>query len=92
MAALENTDGAIAIVSGMSAIFMLASHLSSISYLGPAMAPFNAWLNLNGLETLALRMERHCFNALTLAGFFDHSDADPGISENFKTGNYPQAY
>lgn len=40
-------------------------------YLGPAMSPFNAWLNLIGLETLSLRMERHCRNATALARFLD---------------------
>jgi O-acetylhomoserine/O-acetylserine sulfhydrylase-like pyridoxal-dependent enzyme len=56
-------------------------------YLGPAMAPFNAWLNLNGLETLSLRMERHCSNALALAGFLaEHplvsSVNYPGLESN----------
>ncbi|MCP4591628.1 MAG: aminotransferase class I/II-fold pyridoxal phosphate-dependent enzyme, partial [bacterium] len=40
-------------------------------YLGPSMSPFNAWLLLNGLEHLALRMERHCSNALALAKFLE---------------------
>lgn len=34
---------------------------------GPALAPFNAWLYLLGLETLGLRMERHSKNALIAA-------------------------
>jgi O-acetylhomoserine (thiol)-lyase len=37
--------------------------------LGPCMSPFNAFLFLQGLETLALRMERHCRNALQVAQF-----------------------
>ncbi|MBJ6723642.1 O-acetylhomoserine aminocarboxypropyltransferase/cysteine synthase [Geomonas sp. Red875] len=37
--------------------------------LGACAAPFNAFLNGEGLETLALRMERHCANALKLATF-----------------------
>jgi O-acetylhomoserine (thiol)-lyase len=36
---------------------------------GPALSPFNAFLFLQGLETLNLRMERHCSNALTVAEF-----------------------
>lgn len=40
-------------------------------YLGPALSPFNAWLMLNGLEHLSLRMERHCSNALALAHFLE---------------------
>jgi O-succinylhomoserine sulfhydrylase len=34
---------------------------------GPAMSPFNAWVFLKGLETLSLRMERHCANACEIA-------------------------
>jgi len=37
--------------------------------LGPCMSPFNAFLFLQGLETLALRMERHCQNAMAVANF-----------------------
>ena len=44
---------------------------SSLRYLGPAMAPFNAWLSLNGLETLSLRMQRHCENALAVATYLE---------------------
>ncbi len=40
-------------------------------YLGPSMPPLTAWLNLNGLEHLSLRMARHCSNALSLARFLD---------------------
>ena len=40
--------------------------------LGPCMSPFNAFLFLQGLETLALRMERHCANAMTVAKFLDN--------------------
>ena len=34
---------------------------------GPTMSPFNAWVFLKGLETLEIRMERHCRSAATLA-------------------------
>jgi len=34
---------------------------------GPTMSPFNAWIFLKGLETLSLRLERHCNNAEILA-------------------------
>ncbi len=36
---------------------------------GPAMAPMNAFLTITGIETLPLRMERHCANALAVARF-----------------------
>ena len=38
---------------------------------GPAMSPFNAWVLSKSLETLAVRMERHCSNALRLARFLE---------------------
>jgi O-succinylhomoserine sulfhydrylase len=41
---------------------------------GPAMAPFNAWLLSKSLETLAIRMERHCQNALALATYLESND------------------
>lgn len=34
---------------------------------GPALSPFNAWILSKSLETLAVRLDRHCANALTLA-------------------------
>jgi O-succinylhomoserine sulfhydrylase len=38
---------------------------------GPAMSAFNAWLLSKSLETLAVRMDRHCQNALTIARHFE---------------------
>lgn len=42
-----------------------------IRYIGASLSPFNAWLNLIGLEHLSLRMERHCHNAMTVARFLE---------------------
>ena len=36
---------------------------------GPSLSPFNAWVLLKGLETLPLRVERHCASAATIADF-----------------------
>ena len=47
--------------------FIVACRALGLRDLGPAMAPMNAFLALTGMETLALRMERHCANALHLA-------------------------
>jgi O-acetylhomoserine/O-acetylserine sulfhydrylase-like pyridoxal-dependent enzyme len=60
---------------------------NAIRYLGPAMSPFNAWLSLNGLETLSLRMERHCVNAMAVARFLEkHPRVEtvnyPGLDSN----------
>ena len=38
---------------------------------GACQSPFNSWLTLNGMETLALRMERHCENAMKVAEYLE---------------------
>ena len=38
---------------------------------GPALSPFNAWVLSKSLETLSVRMERHCHNALRLAEYLE---------------------
>lgn len=46
-----------------------------IRHTGPAMSPFNAWVLSKSLETLPLRMDRHCSNALALAqALAEHPD------------------
>ncbi|MEL6872087.1 MAG: O-acetylhomoserine aminocarboxypropyltransferase [Pseudomonadota bacterium] len=47
--------------------FAIACRVMGLRDLGPAIAPMNAFLILNGVETLPLRMERHCENALAVA-------------------------
>jgi O-succinylhomoserine sulfhydrylase len=42
---------------------------------GPAMSPFNAWVLSKSLETLGVRVDRHCENALALAQFLDAHDS-----------------
>jgi O-succinylhomoserine sulfhydrylase len=39
---------------------------------GPALSPFNAWVLSKSLETLAVRVEKHCENALKLAQFLEN--------------------
>ncbi|HYW51896.1 MAG TPA: aminotransferase class I/II-fold pyridoxal phosphate-dependent enzyme [Gemmatimonadaceae bacterium] len=46
-----------------------------IRHTGPAMSPFNAWVLSKSLETLSVRMERHCANALAIAEHFEQHDA-----------------
>lgn len=41
---------------------------------GPALSPFNAWVLSKSLETLAIRMDRHCQNALQLATYLESHD------------------
>jgi O-acetylhomoserine (thiol)-lyase len=47
--------------------FAIACRAFSLRDLGPAISPFNAFLILTGIETLPLRMQRHCDNALAVA-------------------------
>ena len=47
--------------------FIIACRVLGLRDLGPALAPMNAFLAITGMETLALRMERHCANAQKLA-------------------------
>ncbi|MGA6992908.1 MAG: homocysteine synthase [Candidatus Deferrimicrobiaceae bacterium] len=49
--------------------FILKARVQLLRDLGPAMSPFNAFLFLQGVETLPLRMERHSTNALAVAKF-----------------------
>ena len=54
---------------------------------GPTMAPFTAWLLLQGLETLHVRMDRHIANALQVAEFLEQHPAVeyvnyPGLPSN----------
>jgi len=47
--------------------FAIAARVLGLRDLGPALSPFNAFLILTGIETLPLRMQKHCENALAVA-------------------------
>jgi len=47
--------------------FAIACRVLGLRDIGPALSPFNAFLILTGIETLPLRMQRHCDNAQTVA-------------------------
>lgn len=49
--------------------FTIHGHAIGLRDLGPSQAPMNAFLTITGIETLALRMERHCQNAQKVAEF-----------------------
>lgn len=59
------------IICGSKALIETGIRQGPIRYLGPSMSPFNAWLSLLGLETLELRMHKHCSNALAVASFLE---------------------
>ncbi|MCA0377321.1 MAG: O-succinylhomoserine sulfhydrylase [Gemmatimonadetes bacterium] len=50
---------------------------------GPAMSAFNAWLLSKSLETLAVRMDRHCANALSIAQHFERHPAVSAVRYPF---------
>ncbi len=52
----------------------IAARVLSLRDLGPAIAPMNAFLILTGMETLGLRMQRHCDNALKVAEWLEQDD------------------
>jgi len=60
--------------------FILAARALSLRDLGPALAPQNAFYILTGMETLALRMERHCENALKMAKWLQERDEVSWVS------------
>ncbi len=47
--------------------FIIRARVEGLRDLGPCLSPFNSFLLLQGLETLSLRVERHCDNAMKLA-------------------------
>ena len=67
--------------------FAIAARVLGLRDFGPAIAPMNAFLILTGIETLALRMQRHCDNALKVAQWLQKHPAVswisyPGLSED----------
>jgi len=63
------------------------SHAVGLRDLGPSQAPFNAWLTMLGIETLALRMERHCANALRVAQYLEKHAAVAWVNYAGLTSN-----
>jgi O-acetylhomoserine (thiol)-lyase len=51
--------------------FAIAARVLSLRDLGPAIAPLNAFLFINGIETLPLRIARHCENTLAVASWLE---------------------
>ena len=53
--------------------FIIKCRVEGLRDLGPCMAPMNSFLFLQGLETLGMRMERHCANSLAVARHLESS-------------------
>ena len=62
--------------------FIIKARVEGLRDYGPAISPFNSFLLIQGLETLSLRMERHCDNTLALAKWLE---AHPAV----ESVNYP---
>jgi O-acetylhomoserine (thiol)-lyase len=67
--------------------YTMRCRMETMRTFGPALSPFNAWQLLQGIETLPLRMERHCANALAVAKFLsEHPQVSwvnyPGLPDN----------
>ncbi len=60
--------------------FAIACRVLGLRALGPAISPFNAFMILQGIETLSLRMERHCANALKVAKFLQAHEKVESVS------------
>lgn len=62
--------------------FIIRARVEGLRDFGASQSPFNAWLNIQGLETLSLRVQRHVDNALELARWLE---AQPAVA----SVNYP---
>ncbi|MDR6634116.1 O-acetylhomoserine (thiol)-lyase [Phyllobacterium sp. 1468] len=60
--------------------FAIACRVLGLRDLGPALSPFNAFQLLTGIETLPLRMQRHCDNALEVAKWLKQNEKIDWIS------------
>ena len=73
---------AFAPAGGANIAFIMKMRLQFLRDVGSCLSPFNAFLLIQGLETLHLRMERHCANAMKVAQYLE---AHPKV----KWVNYP---
>ena len=78
-------------------LFTLRARLSLMRDLGSTPAPFNSWLLLQGLETLAIRIKQHSLNALEVAKYLQsHSKVKkvsyPGLEGDAQNGRAQQYF
>ena len=76
--------------------YILRARVHLLRDIGPALSPFNAFLTLQGLESLHVRMERHSANALAVARFLNEHERVswvryPGL-ENDRSHQLAQKY
>src|ERR1700748_2479637 len=71
--------------------YLMKLRAETLRDLGAAMSPFNAFLFLQGLETLSLRMERHVANARAVAAFLESHDLASNVTYPGLPGRRDQA-
>nr|AQQ75010.1 hypothetical protein [uncultured bacterium] len=77
--------------------FIIRARVEQLRDIGASLSPFNAFLFLQGLETLSLRAERHCQNSLALARWLEQSPfvewvSYPGLPNHPSHGNAKQYF
>ncbi|MAJ96703.1 MAG: O-acetylhomoserine aminocarboxypropyltransferase [SAR116 cluster bacterium] len=85
-------DGAVWVEAAKSLgpiAYIIKARVTLLRDLGGALSPFNAFLILQGLETISLRMKAHCQNASNVAHFLkNHNLVDNVIYPELETGNF----
>ena len=67
--------------------FTMMARAEGMRDMGPCLAPQNAWNILHGLETLSLRMEKHCSNALKMVEYLSNHESVAGGSHASAPGH-----
>ncbi|MDN4525529.1 homocysteine synthase [Fictibacillus fluitans] len=84
----DNSYGGVVYTEAVGPLaYIIKARVQLLRDLGSCVSPFNSFLFIQGLETLALRVERHCENALKVAKFLQqHPAVDwvnyPGLEDN----------
>jgi O-acetylhomoserine/O-acetylserine sulfhydrylase len=60
--------------------FIIRARVEGLRDFGPSQSPFNSWLNIQGLETLSLRVQRHVDNTLELAKWLEQHEQVESVS------------
>jgi len=75
------------------AAYIIKARVTLLRDIGAALSPFNAFLFLQGLETLSLRVERHVYNTLKILDFLkNHEKVEKIDHPAFSTGKEKAAY
>ena len=79
--------------AGGPAAYILKARATLLRDQGSTLSPFNAWLLLQGLETLSLRVERHVSNALKVVDFLkNHPQVERVNHPSLATGHAKELY